>query len=196
MVAIVPQTTSFSSQFPEGMKSFVVNDRKSAVLGKGACTDVKVPRVITPHGSDPSRWQQPSLSSRHLGGKFSSTQALTALCAACSNFTLYATAESDIVLAARSMAVAAPECTSTPPSIRPGTNRTLQCVDISDFENRKEEIVRNIMAAADIGFFYITGHGIPQELIDEAFATNKRYTWLGERGSLREVKQHSAIKRS
>ena len=103
---------------------------------------------------------------------------------ACSTFKLHATAESLIALAARSVAVAAPECLSSPPSVRPGTNRTLQCVDISDFENRKEEIVRNIMVAADIGFFYITGHGIPQELIDEAFAANKRYTWLGEGGFL------------
>ncbi|CAL5228586.1 g11746 [Coccomyxa viridis] len=49
-------------------------------------------------------------------------------------------------------------------------------VDLANFEERKEEIKNELMkAATTVGFFYITNHGIPQDLIDRAFAINARY---------------------
>ena len=50
-------------------------------------------------------------------------------------------------------------------------DRETPVIDMSDFFPRKEEITEQLWdAATDIGFFQLTGHGIPQSLIDEAFA--------------------------
>ncbi|KAK9806096.1 hypothetical protein WJX72_001194 [[Myrmecia] bisecta] len=49
-------------------------------------------------------------------------------------------------------------------------------VDLSNFEERKAQITEDLMkAATTIGFFYIKGHGLEPELIDQAFATNAQY---------------------
>ncbi|WP_297837922.1 2-oxoglutarate and iron-dependent oxygenase domain-containing protein [uncultured Roseibium sp.] len=49
-------------------------------------------------------------------------------------------------------------------------DRSIPQVDMSDFFSRKAEITEDLWAAAtDIGFFQLSNHGIPQELIDEAF---------------------------
>ena len=49
-------------------------------------------------------------------------------------------------------------------------------VDISDFENRKQEIAQQLYSAAkDVGFFYIKGHGIPQDDIEESFSAGQSF---------------------
>jgi isopenicillin N synthase-like dioxygenase len=49
--------------------------------------------------------------------------------------------------------------------------RDIRCIDLNDIGERRAEIDEEIWAAAiDIGFFQVTGHGIPQQQIDEAFA--------------------------
>lgn len=55
-------------------------------------------------------------------------------------------------------------------------------IDISDFESRKQEIAQQLYSTAkDVGFFYIRGHGIPQEEIELAFAAGQRFYDLPER---------------
>lgn len=50
-------------------------------------------------------------------------------------------------------------------------DRDIPQVDMSDYFNRKAEITAALWdAATDIGFFQLTGHGISQALIDDAFA--------------------------
>ena len=49
--------------------------------------------------------------------------------------------------------------------------RDIPQIDMSDYFNRKDEITDALWdAATGIGFFQLTGHGIPQTLIDDAFA--------------------------
>lgn len=49
--------------------------------------------------------------------------------------------------------------------------RDIPRIDLSDFANRRDEIAEALWTAAtEIGFFQVTGHGIPQSLIDDAFA--------------------------
>lgn len=50
-------------------------------------------------------------------------------------------------------------------------DRDVPKINMSDYFNRKEEITDQLWdAATGIGFFQLTDHGIPQTLIDEAFA--------------------------
>lgn len=50
-------------------------------------------------------------------------------------------------------------------------DRDIPQIDMSDFFARKDEITDALwQAATGIGFFQLTGHGIPETLIDEAFA--------------------------
>lgn len=54
--------------------------------------------------------------------------------------------------------------------------RDVPQIDMSDFAHRKGEIADQLWAAAtDIGFFQLINHGIPQELIDEAFVMSERF---------------------
>lgn len=54
-------------------------------------------------------------------------------------------------------------------------------IDMSDFFNRRAEISEELWeAATGIGFFQLTGHGIPQTLIDEAFALSAGFFDLPE----------------
>lgn len=49
--------------------------------------------------------------------------------------------------------------------------RDIPQIDMSDFFNRKAEITEELWeAATGIGFFQLANHGIPEELIDEAFS--------------------------
>ena len=49
--------------------------------------------------------------------------------------------------------------------------REVRCIDISDFDRRKEEIAEQLWSASvDIGFFQVSHHGIPIEDIRAAFA--------------------------
>ncbi|CAK0786886.1 hypothetical protein CVIRNUC_010100 [Coccomyxa viridis] len=49
-------------------------------------------------------------------------------------------------------------------------------VDLRDFQGRKHSILDDLMSAAiSKGFFYISNHGITQQLIDRAFACSTQY---------------------
>ncbi|SLN20018.1 2OG-Fe(II) oxygenase superfamily protein [Aquimixticola soesokkakensis] len=55
-------------------------------------------------------------------------------------------------------------------------HRDIPRIDMSDFFNRKAEITEELWkAATEIGFFQLTGHGIPLELIDDAFALSAEF---------------------
>jgi len=59
-------------------------------------------------------------------------------------------------------------------------------VDVSPFKNgsldQKKRIAKEIRETAEnSGFFYITGHGIPKELTERAFATSKRFFALDQK---------------
>ncbi|CDH50488.1 oxidoreductase [Lichtheimia corymbifera JMRC:FSU:9682] len=63
-------------------------------------------------------------------------------------------------------------------------------IDFKDFETRSAEIAKEVYeACTTIGFFYVANHGIPQEMIDDAFALSKQYYDLPF-----EVKDQQAIK--
>ncbi|WP_186391112.1 MULTISPECIES: isopenicillin N synthase family oxygenase [unclassified Pannonibacter] len=54
--------------------------------------------------------------------------------------------------------------------------RDIPRVDMSDYFTRQDEISDALWdAATGIGFFQLTGHGIPQALIDEAFALSEAF---------------------
>jgi isopenicillin N synthase-like dioxygenase len=49
--------------------------------------------------------------------------------------------------------------------------RDVRCIDLSDFDERKEEIAEQLWAASvEIGFFQVSQHGIPMDDIRAAFA--------------------------
>ena len=59
--------------------------------------------------------------------------------------------------------------------------RDVALIDLSDFENRKEEIADALWAAAtDLGLFQLTGHGIPLAQIGEAFTLSEAFFALSE----------------
>jgi isopenicillin N synthase-like dioxygenase len=71
------------------------------------------------------------------------------------------------------------------------SERPLRRIDVSDFENRRAEIAEELWAAAtEVGFFQITGHGIPQEVIDQAFEMSRRFFALPT-----EIKQQYPLKK-
>jgi isopenicillin N synthase-like dioxygenase len=54
--------------------------------------------------------------------------------------------------------------------------RTIECIDVADFELRRDVIDDQVWSAAtDIGFFQVTGHGIDQEQIGVAFASAEAF---------------------
>jgi len=54
--------------------------------------------------------------------------------------------------------------------------RDVALIDLSDFEARKAEIADQLWAAATgLGLFQLTGHGIPLEQIEEAFALSEAF---------------------
>ncbi|KAK9824317.1 hypothetical protein WJX72_009408 [[Myrmecia] bisecta] len=49
-------------------------------------------------------------------------------------------------------------------------------ISLADYDKRKRQITDELRkAATTIGFFYISDHGVAQELIDRAFAANEEY---------------------
>ncbi|MCU1647824.1 MAG: isopenicillin synthase family oxygenase [Nocardia sp.] len=59
--------------------------------------------------------------------------------------------------------------------------RDIRIIDLTDFEDRRAEITDQLWAAAtDIGFFQLSGHGIPQEQIDAVFAVTAGFFELPE----------------
>jgi isopenicillin N synthase-like dioxygenase len=64
------------------------------------------------------------------------------------------------------------------------TDLALPLIDLADAtsapEHRAELLDRLRTAAHDLGFFYVTGHGIPQEVQDELFAATRTFFALPE----------------
>lgn len=55
-------------------------------------------------------------------------------------------------------------------------DREVPQIDMSNFATRKAEITEQLWSAAtEIGFFQLTNHGIPQTLVDEAFALSAEF---------------------
>ncbi|WP_108123916.1 isopenicillin N synthase family dioxygenase [Saccharospirillum mangrovi] len=60
-------------------------------------------------------------------------------------------------------------------------DRTVPLIDLSEFENRRDAIGGELWAAAsEVGFFQLTGHGLAQADIDNAFAWSERFFALPE----------------
>ncbi|KAG1462891.1 hypothetical protein G6F56_005418 [Rhizopus delemar] len=54
--------------------------------------------------------------------------------------------------------------------------RDFICVDLSDFEKRRHEVVKTLMEAATTqGFFYVVNHEIPIQDIRDMFEANRRF---------------------
>ncbi|MEM6382646.1 MAG: 2-oxoglutarate and iron-dependent oxygenase domain-containing protein [Pseudomonadota bacterium] len=54
--------------------------------------------------------------------------------------------------------------------------REIPRIDLTNFAERKDDITDELWdAATQIGFFQLTGHGVPLPLIDEAFAMSKSF---------------------
>ena len=59
--------------------------------------------------------------------------------------------------------------------------RELKVIDLTDHAARQAALAKELVAAAtDIGFFYVTGHGISQAEVDGQFATAKRCATGGQ----------------
>jgi isopenicillin N synthase-like dioxygenase len=59
--------------------------------------------------------------------------------------------------------------------------REVRIIDLTDFEQRKHDIADQLwQAATDIGFFQVSGHGIPLDDINAAFANAERFFALPE----------------
>lgn len=70
----------------------------------------------------------------------------------------------------------------------PADKRTIPVLDFSRYEadpdSRKEFIEGLRRAARDIGFFYLTGHGIAQSLIDDVLGASRRFFALPDKDKL------------
>ncbi|SNY58770.1 isopenicillin N synthase family oxygenase [Enterobacter sp. CC120223-11] len=61
------------------------------------------------------------------------------------------------------------------------TARDVRIIDLSDFETRKEEIADALwQASVEIGFFQVSGHGIPLDDINAAFSRAEQFFALPE----------------
>jgi isopenicillin N synthase-like dioxygenase len=53
---------------------------------------------------------------------------------------------------------------------------SLPVIDLSNFEERKQEIVRDIEnACKNVGFFYVVNHGIPKDVVQKMFQDSKDF---------------------
>ena len=58
---------------------------------------------------------------------------------------------------------------------------SVPCISLHDFQNRRKEIVEQLMnASTNIGFFTLSNHGISSEQIQEAFAVSKSFFDLSD----------------
>ncbi|MFD6158618.1 isopenicillin N synthase family dioxygenase [Nocardia sp. NPDC060256] len=61
------------------------------------------------------------------------------------------------------------------------TDREIRVIDLTDFADRREQITGELWSAAtEIGFFQLSGHGIPQDQIDTVFELTARFFALPE----------------
>src|SRR3546814_8828009 len=69
-----------------------------------------------------------------------------------------------------------------------GTTLNLPVLDLRRFERgsaERESFLSDLRAAArDVGFFYLTGHGIAQQRIDGVFGLARRFFELSEQEKL------------
>ncbi|AVR04195.1 isopenicillin N synthase family oxygenase [Pluralibacter gergoviae] len=66
------------------------------------------------------------------------------------------------------------------------SSREVRIIDLSDFDNRKAEIADALwQASVDIGFFQVSGHGIPLADINAAFARAEQFFALPEAAKAR-----------
>jgi isopenicillin N synthase-like dioxygenase len=72
------------------------------------------------------------------------------------------------------------------------TDRTIPRISLADIATRRTEIADELWAAAtEIGFFQLVDHGIPQELVDQAFAWSAKLFELP-----REVKEATPLRKA
>ncbi|MDO3650144.1 isopenicillin N synthase family dioxygenase [Nocardia mangyaensis] len=74
-------------------------------------------------------------------------------------------------------------------------DREIRVIDLTDFDTRRTEITDQLWAAAtEIGFFQLSGHGIPQELIDGMFGATADFFALPDdvKGQYPLVKKNNA----
>jgi isopenicillin N synthase-like dioxygenase len=65
-------------------------------------------------------------------------------------------------------------------------HRDVPRIDLGNYEARKSEITDHLWkASAEIGFFQLVNHGIPQEQIDEAFVMTERFFALPQQTKAR-----------
>ncbi|MFI7001673.1 isopenicillin N synthase family dioxygenase [Nocardia sp. NPDC050175] len=61
------------------------------------------------------------------------------------------------------------------------TDREIRVIDLTDFADRRGQITDELWSAAtEIGFFQLSGHGIPQDQIDTVFELTARFFALPE----------------
>ena len=59
--------------------------------------------------------------------------------------------------------------------------QSIPVLDFSLFETDPTAFLSQLKRASrDVGFFYLTGHGIPQSLIDDVLASSRRFFALPE----------------
>lgn len=59
--------------------------------------------------------------------------------------------------------------------------RKIPVIDVSNFEERRADISREVLAAAaDVGFLQIINHPIPQQHIDDMFAKSEAFFSLDD----------------
>lgn len=71
--------------------------------------------------------------------------------------------------------------------------RDVRIIDLSDFDQRKAEIADQLwQAATEIGFFQVSGHGIPLDDINAAFANAERFFSLPQSDKARHPLSRNA----
>ncbi|MDX8481950.1 2-oxoglutarate and iron-dependent oxygenase domain-containing protein [Mesorhizobium sp. VK24D] len=58
----------------------------------------------------------------------------------------------------------------------------------ADPDSRRQFLEELRRAARDVGFFYLSGHGVPQSLIDDVLGASRRFRFAG-RGQLRQTRK-------
>ncbi len=78
--------------------------------------------------------------------------------------------------------------------------RTIPVLDFSRYEadpaSRKEFIEGLRRAARDVGFFYLTGHGITQSLIDDVLGASRRFFALPDEGPPSKITRRAKARKA